>query len=103
MPGGKRGSEPMELPIAPSLLSPVLKVDFALAWIVLHPGGPLPASCSAQWATWLMASAAAGLMLLLTTRAALSDAGQWILLLCLAGALLAHLAELALRPGDQRL
>jgi len=38
---------------------------------------------------------------LLTARAALADAGQWIFLLCLAGALLAHLAELALRPADK--
>lgn len=79
-------------------LEPLRLVDVAIAWMLLEGvivctrhfrRGESPA------ALWSLANSLAGLMLLLTVRAALSGMGAIWLILGLTGALFAHLGELA--------
>lgn len=84
-----------------ALLDPALLVMLAIAWIcieaifsyVLYRRRSRPA-----WARWSVANAASGLMLLLSVFLALAGADHRVFALCLSGALVAHLTELALRP-----
>jgi len=84
-----------------ALLDPALLVMVAIAWIcieaifsyVLYRRRSRPA-----WARWSIANAVAGLMLLLSLLAALAGADARVFAMCLSGALVAHLTELALRP-----
>jgi hypothetical protein len=84
----------------PEFLTPTLLVDIAIAWMLVEAlvvGAGYLRRGQPALARWSFANAAAGLMLLLAARVALSGLGLGPLALCLAGALAAHLIELAWR------
>jgi len=82
------------------IFTPSRLVDLAIAWIILEAlivsiryrfrGNPAAA-------LWSLANSAAGLLLLLAARFALAGSDLVWVILCLAGALLAHLGEWSLR------
>jgi hypothetical protein len=84
------------------ILTPLRLVDLAIVWILIE-GILLSVRYRARGqpaaALWSFANSVSGLMLLLAARAALAGAGAIWLALSLAGALLAHLGELAARRG----
>jgi hypothetical protein len=81
-------------------LEPLRVVDVAIAWMLLE--GAIVCTRHVRRgesavALWSLANALAGLMLLLTVRAALSGTSTVWLILGLTGALFAHLGELTSR------
>lgn len=84
-------------------MEPIRLVDIAIAWICVETIITLTIYIRRgrkSWAIWSLANAAAGLMLFLTLRAVLAESGSFAFMTFLAGALIAHLIELALRPGN---
>lgn len=84
----------------PEFLTPALLVDIAIAWMVIEAlviGAGYLRHGRHALARWSVANAAAGLMLLLAVRVAVTGGSALALALCLGGALGAHLLEMAWR------